>query len=228
MYIVEGNVGAGKSTFLTLLEKHISTVSIALEPVDTWQHQMYGQSLLANFYQDPHRWAYTFEHLTLISRVQNHLAEQTNNHPLRIMERSIYSGNYVFARNSYESGFLTGTEWRVYQDWFTLLTEQKCVAPQGFIYLRVSPEVAYTRVKKRNRLSEKNLTLAYLRHIHEKHEAFLIGKHAICSALKDVPVLVIDVDKEFETDEQMLNKHIARIQTFFKLKDNARERALFP
>lgn len=219
MYILEGNVGAGKSTFLTLLEKQISTISVALEPVHEWQNHMYGQSLLANFYQDPNRWAYTFENLTLISRVKNHLAEQQHENRCRIIERSIYSGNYVFARNSYESNFLTPVEWRMYQDWFNYLTENKCKTPKGFIYLRISPEVAFERIKKRNRHAEKDITLAYLRQVHEKHEAFLIQKHAVADALKYVPVLVLDVSEEFETDDTMLAHHIEAVKRFLRISN---------
>ena len=42
---------------------------------------------------------------------------------------------------------------------------------QGFIYVRVNPEVAFARIKKRNRHAEKGITLSYLRQVHEKHEA---------------------------------------------------------
>ena len=214
MYILEGNIGAGKSTFLSLLAQDAPSISVALEPVHTWQNQIYGQSLLAHFYQDPKRWAYTFENLTLISRVQNHLIEQQSNHPLRIVERSIYSGNYVFARNSYESSFLTPIEWHIYQEWFTFLTQGKCCKPQGFIYLRVSPEVAFERIKKRNRLAEKKLTLAYVRQVHEKHEAFLMQKHAICSFLTKVPILTLDVNQEFEHNSENLSKHVQQVKKF--------------
>ena len=216
MYILEGNIGAGKSTFLTMLAQHTPSVSVALEPLHEWQNQIYGQSLLANFYQDPKRWAYTFENLTLISRVQNHLIEQQNNHPWRIVERSIYSGNYVFARNSYESAFLTPIEWQIYQEWFTILTHSKCFAPQGFIYLRVSPEVAFERIKKRNRRAEKKLTLAYLRQVHAKHEEFLIQKRVTCASLIDVPILVLNVDQEFEADTAHFYEHTQQVQKFLQ------------
>lgn len=49
MYIVEGNIGAGKSTFLNLIGIHMPHVSIALEPLNNWQSEEYGQSLLKNF-----------------------------------------------------------------------------------------------------------------------------------------------------------------------------------
>ena len=35
--VVEGNIGAGKSTFLTVLAKHLD-VDIVFEPTNKWQH----------------------------------------------------------------------------------------------------------------------------------------------------------------------------------------------
>ncbi len=214
MYILEGNIGVGKSTFLKLVAKHLPHVSIALEPIHNWQNKIYGQSLLANFYQDPKRWAYTLEILAMVCRVREHVVEQANTMPLKIMERSIYSGHYVFAKNDYESGFMTEVEWQVYNEWFNFLIPGKCMPPHGFIYLYVEPEIAYERIKKRNRLAEKQISLAYLRQVHEKHEQFLVAQKDLLSELKEVPLLVLDCNQEFETDEAMLKSHLDKIEAF--------------
>ena len=55
MYIVEGNIGVGKSTFLQLIHHLDPTIAIIPEPKENWAQRVYGQSLLANFYQDPQR-----------------------------------------------------------------------------------------------------------------------------------------------------------------------------
>ena len=57
MYIVEGNIGAGKSTFITLLSTYLPEITYSLEPVDAWAQQTYGKSLLEQFYTDPPHWA---------------------------------------------------------------------------------------------------------------------------------------------------------------------------
>lgn len=216
MYIVEGTIGAGKSTFLKLLGRHMPDISVKLEQVDTWQSQEYGQSLLANFYKDPKRWAYTFEAFTLICRVQEHIQEQKNK-KITLLERSIYSGNYVFAKNSYESGFMNECEWIMYNQWFSFLS-QGCQIPEGFIYLKIDPKVAYERVKKRNRSAESTLPIEYLYHIGERHEEFLCKKENIHPSLKDVPVLVIDCNQEFEEDTARFRELCARVREFFNKK----------
>ena len=76
MYIVEGNIGAGKSTFLRLIQAQLPQVSVVFEPLHNWQSQVYGQSILSQFYNDPHRWAYTMETLAMACRVQEHIQEQ--------------------------------------------------------------------------------------------------------------------------------------------------------
>ena len=216
MIILEGNIGAGKSTFLRLLSEQIPTLRVRQEPVNNWQRQVYGQSLLTSFYQDPKRWAYTFETLTMICRVQEHLIEQQSAHITDVViERSIYSGFYCFAKNSFMSGFLSSLEWQLYQEWFAMLTHEKCMKPRGFIYLSVDPEIAYERIKKRNRYAEKTLSLGYLKQIHARHQEFLLAKQGIAPALADIPVLVLDCNDEFEADAATFNKHVSAVQDFF-------------
>ncbi len=214
MYIVEGNIGAGKSTFLTLIKQHLPHIDVTLEPLDNWQQKLTGQSLLANFYQEPKRWAYTFETLTMMSRVKDHVHEQSKADPRSVIERSIYSGHYCFARNSFETGFLTEAEWLVYCQWFNFLVPNTCKIPHGFIYLRVNPEVAYERVRKRNRYAEKKISLKYLKQIHQRHEDFLTHKKNILPELKNVPVLALDCNEEFETDLKKLKEHLEKVEQF--------------
>jgi len=214
MYILEGNIGAGKSTFLKLLGKELAYTSIGLEPKTSWSEHVGGQSLLANFYQDPKRWGYTLETLAMICRVKEHKTEQERSYPFHIVERSIYSGYYCFAKNSYENGFLTDLEWHIYQQWFLFLTTDICHAPQGFIYLHVDPEVAYERTKKRNRSAEKTMTLDYLKQIHQHHDAFLLEKDDLLASLLTIPVLVIDGNSDFEHDPVHFEKQCAAVEDF--------------
>lgn len=214
MYILEGNIGAGKSTFLRLLKESMPSLQTVTEPVNNWQSSIYGQSLLTNFYEEPQRWAYTFELLTMICRVQDHLKEQEDEINTKVIERSIYSGYYCFARNSYAQGFMNDMEWKLYQEWFSLLIPHKCKPPKGFIYLRVSPEIAFERIKKRNRHAEKTLSFEYLKQIHKQHEMLLIKKEGILPHLKRVPVLILDCNNEFENNQDQLEAHLQAIQSF--------------
>ena len=214
MYIIEGNMGAGKSTLLRLLGQHIPPIKTIGEPIENWQSNRYGQSLLTSFYKNPQRWAYTFETLTMAYRVTEHIKEQHNTCQTKIVERSIYSGYYCFAQNSYSQEFMTDLEWHIYKRWFNLLVPGKCHPPKGFIYMRISPDVSYERIKKRNRNAEQTMPLSYVEQIHRQHENFLIDKVNILPELIKVPVLVLDCNQEFETDREQFKKHVRTITIF--------------
>lgn len=214
MYIVEGNIGAGKSTFLKLLAQHNSSVTVAQEPVYDWQNKVYGQSLLENFYQQPHRWAYSFETLTLLCRVKEHMHLQKTVSNTLICERSIYSGFYCFAHNSFDSGFLTQLEWSMYCDWFSFLVPNNCEKPEGFIYLQADPVTCYERTKKRNRSAEETISLDYIKQIHNRHEEFLITHREQFSAVSSVPVLVLNVSQEFESTPTLFSLLSKQVQEF--------------
>jgi deoxyadenosine/deoxycytidine kinase len=198
MFIVEGNIGAGKSTFLKLMQQHLPHITTALEPVALWDTPHQGNSLLESFMLDTRRWAYTMETFTMMCRVREHLYYQQKDNPFFVVERSIYSGHYVFALNGYRQGFMTEQEWQMYLQYFHYLIPGWCKPPRGFIYVRTHPEIAYERIQKRNRVSEAGISLEYLKQVHDMHEEFLIRKENILQELQQVPVLVLDGDRDFE------------------------------
>jgi deoxyadenosine/deoxycytidine kinase len=218
MYIVEGNIGVGKSTFLKLISQNLPEVSVLPEPTENWTSQVFGQSLLDNFYKDPNRWAYTLEILAMICRARDHLKVQEKNQVDLVMERSIYSGHYCFALNGHQSGFFTDVEWQIYNEWVDFLLTKKCQAPIGFIYLRAEPEVCMERIRKRNRTSESSISFEYVKQIHNWHEKFLIKKENLSKNLQHVPVLVLDCNKDFVDNKQNLQQHIASLSLFLGQK----------
>lgn len=219
MYIVEGNIGVGKSTFLKLISKNLPEVAVLPEPTENWTNQVFGQSLLDNFYKDPKRWAYTLETLAMICRARDHIREQKKNLTNLVMERSIYSGHYCFALNGYQSGFFTEIEWKIYNEWVDFLLTKKCQAPLGFIYLRAEPEVCMRRIQKRSRESEVSISFEYIKQIHYWHEKFLINKENISKNLKNVPVLVLNCNQDFVDNKENMLQHFALLKSFLSQKN---------
>jgi len=215
MYILEGNIGAGKTTFLNIIAQNISDALIVDEPLKAWDKKGQGASLLTNFYTDTPRWAFTMEMFTLVCRVQEHMREQERSHTPIVMERSIYSGYYCFALNSYKQGFMNNLEWNVLQQWFTYLISGKCKHPNGFIYLQVSPDTAYERTKQRNRSGEENIPLTYFEQIGQAMDDFLIQKSGLLPGLEDVPVLVLDCNTDFVNDKTKQKSMLAQVEQFF-------------
>lgn len=213
MYIVEGNIGTGKSTFLKKLQQSIILADVTLEAVDYWQKENHGASILQNFYQDPKKWAYSMESLSLKTRIKEHVALQDSKTP-KIIERSIYSGYHCFAKNSYEQGFLNTLEWNIYNSWFQFATAKKCLPPYGFIYLQADPHVSYQRTIKRDRKAEKSISLQYLQQIHQKHEDFLINKTSTHPSIQNTPVLVLNCNQDFFKNPDILDDYIKQVRQF--------------
>lgn len=218
MYIVEGNIGAGKSTFLKVMSQLLPQAKVELEPLASWDSREHGGSLLEHFINDSYRWSYTMETFAMMCRVREHVHHQERNEPHLLLERSIYSGHYVFSLNGYRQGFMTQQEWIMYLHYFNYLIPTMCRAPRGFIYLRTDPDIAYARIEKRARESEKMITRDYLQQIHDRHEEFLIHKHGLLSDMRAVPVLVLDCDKEFEHDEQHARMLSEQVLAFMNKK----------
>ena len=216
MYIIEGNNGVGKSKMLVLIGKKMPFLRIMQEPYEQWNKQKHNQSLLKNFYDDPNRWAYTLETLTMFCRLKDHMALQGKDFENTIMERSIYSGYFCFAKNDHDSNFLSDEEWEIYSKWVDFLIKKHCKTPRGIIYMKSSPEVCFQRSKKRNRSAEESLTIDYLKNLNEKHEQMLHQKNTIPTYLKNVPILTLECNQEFEHDEKQSEKHISDIRSFIE------------
>lgn len=219
MFIIEGNIGVGKSTFLKMLAEHTNAIMPIFEPVQQWQTEVEGKSILSEFYHNPHRWAFTMETIAMASRVQDYLEQQKDTEHIKVMERSLYSGHYVFALNDYRAGYLTELEWHVYQQWFATLTKQ-CLLPSGFIYLRVDPAIAQKRIIKRSRHGEEPIALAYLEQIHQRHDAFLLEKENVPAPLNQVPVLTLDCNIDFESRPDYGSQMVEQAMEFIKSKIN--------
>ena len=221
--VIEGNIGAGKSTFLRLLNEHLS-IDPVFEPHDKWQNIGDGENLLEKFYTDIRRWAYTFQTYAFVTRVLEQEKQVKDcNTGVQVLERSVYSDRYCFAKNCYEMGVMQPLEWQLYRDWFNWLVEGYTTKPTGFIYLKTDPEVCYNRLKKRNRHEEAAVPLDYLKRLNEKHEDWLIKRTEVADYLQDVPVVTLECNRDFEQDSDELAKHLAQIVDQFGIEYKAVE-----
>lgn len=77
-FCIEGNVGAGKSTWLDMVSSNGTDMSnsglhevieVVPEPVSSWQSLQTG-NLLELFYKHPQKYAFAFQQYVLITRMQ--------------------------------------------------------------------------------------------------------------------------------------------------------------
>jgi len=214
--IVEGNIGAGKSTLLHVLRQYLK-VNVVYEPLDMWQQVVDGESLLDNFYKDTRRWAYTFQSYAFITHIEKQRKERARMpDSVQVVERSVFSFRYCFAQNCYTQGFMSALEWKLYQEWFSWFVQEYVPYPDGIIYLRAEPEICYARLRQRDRHEEDTVSPEYIHQLHSLYDSLLIDDQSVMVQNK-VPILVIDGDKEFETDIVQKELLVDRIVKTFSL-----------
>ena len=92
------------------------------EPVSSWQKvQRKGEqefNLLEQFYKNPNRYAYTFQHYVFMTRFLQEERTRKTKLPLRIIERSVCSDRNVFTEVLREKGWLSELEYSLYESWY--------------------------------------------------------------------------------------------------------------
>jgi len=191
---IEGNIGSGKSTILKLLKlKSDESVIFIDEPVSEWQkiENSSGKNVLELFYEDKEKYSFTFQILAYITRLRKVLDVIKNSKDkVVIMERSIYTDKFVFAKMLYDGGFIKEIEWKTYNYWFD--TFKDTTKLNGIIYVNTEPEICFERIKKRNRDGESNIELEYLKECHKNHVDWIDNEI--------INVLRINGNQEFENN----------------------------
>ena len=178
LIFVEGNIGTGKTTFIEFLERNLNPekYNIIYEPVDEWQKlkDSQGKNILEHFYEDQEKWAFAFQMNSFISRVK-HIQDALKANPekINIIERSVFTDKYCFAKNCYESGKISDIQYQIYNNWHKWLIDSFEIEPSGFVYLKATPDVCSERIAKRSRNGESSIPIEYLTKLSDSHDAWL-------------------------------------------------------
>lgn len=191
-FIIEGNIGSGKTTLVEKLGNN-KDYEVVREPVDMWLNTKgsNGKNLLQAFYEDPEKNAYLFQTMVFKSRLESLEHPQTKS--TRFSERSIWTDKYVFGKSCIESHKMNTLETNCYNFWFNWLENKFWKKPDGIIYLRTSPEKCMKRMNERARDEESNVPLEYLKEIHNNHEYWL-------SKWTTTPIITIDNENDNDWD----------------------------
>jgi deoxyadenosine/deoxycytidine kinase len=173
---IEGNIGSGKSTFVKYIRDSISSKKVCFldEPVKEWSEikDEEGKTVLENYYGNPKAFAFTFQMMAYISRLAYlKRAIESNEYDVIITERTLFTDKNVFCEMLYADGMISKIEYTIYNNWFKEFIDM--IPPIQYVYLKTTPEVSETRVKKRDRLGESTISLEYLAKCHEYHENWL-------------------------------------------------------
>lgn len=202
--VVEGNIGSGKTTFLNRFKKY-DNVCILSEPVELWRN-CNNHNLLENVYKDTSRWGFTFQSYVQLTMLNHHVLATP--HPIKFMERSIYSAKYCFVEKMYRDGILPAPSAAVLNEWFKWITHKVDIPVDLIVYLRSTPEVVYQRMLERNRSEERSVSLQFLKDLHEMHEDWLFHK-TLFTCPAPVITLNADLDKSIiEEEYQKCESHV--------------------
>lgn len=187
-YIIEGNIGSGKSTILKLLQE-AHNVEVIQEPVDMWLNikDDNNQNLLEHFYSDMNRYSYMFQTMVFKTRIQSLEKEQIS--PFRFSERSIWTDRFVFGKMCLEDNKMNSIESSCYKFWFEWLEEKFKPKPDGIIYIKCSPEKCLERISQRGRNEENKIPIEYLNKLNVYHDEWFDN-------WKETPLLVIDNNED--------------------------------
>jgi deoxyadenosine/deoxycytidine kinase len=199
---IEGNIGAGKSTFVNIIKNNVPNTEIVSEPIEIWKKTVDAdnENILDKFYKNIPRWAYTFQNFACITRmmkIEDTLRETTAE--LVFLDRSLATDKYIFEKMLHDGKQISELEHNIYNLWCDFY--YKYVRPELeniTIYLRCNPLTALERIKKRGRTEEQNISISYLTDLHNYHEKWLMENNEKSKS----NVIVINTDKDFENDEE--------------------------
>ena len=206
--VLAGNIGAGKSTLVSLLSDRLGFRPY-YEPVAE-------NPYLADFYADMERWAFHSQVYFLTNRVRCHRALMAD--PCSVaQDRSIYEDALVFARNLYERGSMSGRDWETYLELYRAVVSL-LPPPDLVVYLRASVPTLKKRIAQRGRDFEAAIPDEYLEGLNRLYEDWIDG-------FTLSPVLVVPGDRlDFVAASEDLEEIVSTVED--RLRD--RQGSLFP
>lgn len=208
---VEGNIGAGKSTFLGACERGLkNSVHVVYEKVGEWtsfKDSESGLSIFDLFYKEKERYTFVFQSYVLLSRINSiKMAQAQNPDKIILCERSFLTDLEVFAKSLREAKEMTDVEWQVYKCWHELVQGVVDIPLAGQIYLRADPSVCMSRVKERARQSEDMISSEYLDTLHRQHDRWM-GETSL-------PTLVVDANTDYIKNREKMADVCAMVDSF--------------
>ncbi|MCK4395229.1 deoxynucleoside kinase [candidate division WOR-3 bacterium] len=191
--VVEGIIGVGKTSLTEMLTKRLNAKRV-LEVVEE-------NPFLADFYKDMDAYAFQTQIFFLLSR---------HKQQIELKQMELFSTNllsdYMFEKDKIFANLtLNETEISLYNKIFDIL-KKDILKPSLIIYLQVDPARALSRIKKRARPFEKNITLDYLKALNEAYNQFFFH-------YESSPLLIINVNEiDFINNEEDFHTILREIE----------------
>lgn len=191
--VIEGNIGAGKTTLATMLSADMNS-KLILEGFS-------DNPFLPRFYSDPVKYSFPLELSFLAERysqLKTDLASRDLFHELTIMDY-YFMKSLIFAQNT-----LAADEYNLYRKFFDIIYE-RLPKPDLYVYLHLPEDRLIENIHQRARDYEQSIEIGYLKTIREGYFNFF-------SQQTEFPVLIIDTSRidfvKYEADYQLVKNLI--------------------
>ena len=209
--IVDGVIGAGKTTVISLIEKKINSegklkIKAIYEPVKLWSEV----GALQYFYEDIKKNCYEFQTYSYITRIESVIDEiyNTPDADIYILERSIWTDRYIFMELLKD--LVGDLRMNMYYKWWDMWSYIMPMRVDKWVLLDTSLEESLKRINNRNRNGESAVDKEYQTNLYVKHIEFY-------DKLKkeNKPVIVIEsniMDTNFLEDSKKIEQIINQMQ----------------
>ena len=174
---VEGNIGAGKTSFSTMVSQDFNA-RLILE-------RFKDNPFLPKFYEDGQRYAFPLEMSFLADRYQQ-LSDDLAQYDL--FTEFVISDYDVFKSLIFAKITLHDDEYSLYQKLFHLMYKE-LVKPDLYVYLYQNTERLLENIKKRGRDYEQNIEADYLANINRSYLSFIKSQPGLNVKIIDISEL---------------------------------------
>jgi deoxyadenosine/deoxycytidine kinase len=219
--VIDGVIGAGKTTVIRLLESKLSStvtasspnhqsekrlkVKAIYEPVDLWNRT----GALKYFYEDITKNCYEFQTYTFVTRIGSVIDEIYNcpDADVYILERSIWTDRYIFMELLKD--MVGNLRMDMYNQWCDLWAYIMPMKVSKWVLLDTSLDESLRRINIRNRSGEEGINVDYQTNLYVKHIEFFDKLQKDCK-----PVLIVDsslMDTDFIENSEKFDEIVEKI-----------------
>ncbi|MCB8964780.1 MAG: deoxynucleoside kinase [Bacteroidales bacterium] len=159
--VIEGNIGAGKTTLANMLAHDLNAKLILERYADN--------PFLPKFYNNPERYSFPLE-LSFLAERYKQLNEDIRTGSLF---QSLTIADYFFMKSLiFAQNTLSGDELQLYKQIFSIIYNT-LPKPNLYVYLHLSTEKLLKNIKKRGRDYEQTITAEYLDNLTQGYFDFI-------------------------------------------------------
>jgi len=198
LIVIDGLIGAGKSTLIKLIvkeNKYKKKIHPIYEPVDIWR----DTGALQLFYQDIPAKCMEFQTFTFITRIKRIMTEVIENPDVDIylLERSVFTDRYIFVELLRE--MMGPTRMKMYEEWWDMWSLLLPLKFNKWILIDTSLEESINRICKRDRKEESGISIEYQKNLYDKHHQFF-------QKLKDIGENTVIIPKKIMDENYLDNR----------------------